>query len=73
MLYEVITDELGERVGKMPQRENVKDALRIKLNKMVEDGILPDVITFAGNGEPTLHPNFSDIIDDTIELSYNFV
>ncbi len=63
-----LNDELGERVGKMPQRENVKDALRIKLNKMVEDGILPDVITFAGNGEPTLHPNFSDIIDDTIEL-----
>ena len=27
-----------------------------------------DVITFAGNGEPTLHPEFSDIIDDSIEL-----
>ena len=29
---------------------------------------LPDVITFAGNGEPTLHPEFAEIIDDTIEL-----
>jgi wyosine [tRNA(Phe)-imidazoG37] synthetase (radical SAM superfamily) len=27
-----------------------------------------DVITFAGNGEPTLHPSFAEIIDDTIEL-----
>jgi wyosine [tRNA(Phe)-imidazoG37] synthetase (radical SAM superfamily) len=31
-------------------------------------GELPDVITFAGNGEPTLHPEFEGIIDDTIEL-----
>jgi wyosine [tRNA(Phe)-imidazoG37] synthetase (radical SAM superfamily) len=29
---------------------------------------LPDVITFAGNGEPTLHPGFQAIIDDTILL-----
>jgi wyosine [tRNA(Phe)-imidazoG37] synthetase (radical SAM superfamily) len=28
----------------------------------------PDVITFAGNGEPTLHPSFPEIVDDTIEL-----
>jgi wyosine [tRNA(Phe)-imidazoG37] synthetase (radical SAM superfamily) len=27
-----------------------------------------DVITYAGNGEPTLHPQFSGIIDDSIEL-----
>ena len=35
---------------------------------MVADGELPDVITFAGNGEPTLHPDFPSIIDDTLEL-----
>ena len=28
----------------------------------------PDVITFAGNGEPTMHPDFEAIIDDTIVL-----
>jgi len=28
----------------------------------------PDAITFAGNGEPTIHPEFAEIIDDTIEL-----
>ena len=38
------------------------------LQKMVADGTPPDVITFAGNGEPTLHPEFEQIIDDTIAL-----
>ncbi len=35
---------------------------------MVADGTPPDVITFAGNGEPTMHPEFEAIIDDTIAL-----
>ena len=35
---------------------------------MVEKGEKPDVITFAGNGEPTLHPQFEEIIEDTINL-----
>lgn len=38
------------------------------LARMVADGTPPDVITFAGNGEPTLHPDFEHIIDDTIAL-----
>ena len=35
---------------------------------MVADGTPPDVITFAGNGEPTMHPDFENIIADTIAL-----
>ena len=35
---------------------------------MVADKQLPDVLTFAGNGEPTSHPHFAEIIDDTIRL-----
>ena len=38
------------------------------LAQMVADGTPPDVITFAGNGEPTLHPDFEAIIDDTIAM-----
>ena len=38
------------------------------LQKMVADGTPPDVITFAGNGEPTMHPDFENIIVDTIAL-----
>ena len=44
------------------------DALEMKLAEMKADGALPDVITFAGNGEPTVHPQFNEIIDDTIAL-----
>lgn len=49
-------------------REDVGAMLAATLQKMVADGTPPDVITFAGNGEPTLHPDFEQIIDDTIAL-----
>ncbi len=35
---------------------------------MKEAGEHLDVITFSGNGEPTLHPDFAGVIDDTIDL-----
>lgn len=54
--------------SKRPSREQVKTDLEKQLQKMVDEGRLPDVITFAGNGEPTLHPDFAGIIDDTIAL-----
>ena len=53
-------------------REDVREALRTTLSKMAEEGQLPDVITFAGNGEPTIHPEFEGIIDDTIALRNEF-
>ncbi len=53
---------------KLPTRQNVKDALDDKLFKLKEEGVKLDVITFAGNGEPTMHPEFAGVIDDTIEL-----
>lgn len=53
-------------------REDVREALREMLAKMREEGALPDVITFAGNGEPTIHPDFESIIDDTIALRNEF-
>ena len=49
-------------------REQVRSLLELKLSQMSEQGRLPDVITFAGNGEPTMHPDFERIINDTIEL-----
>lgn len=36
--------------------------------ELQSNGVVPDNITFAGNGEPTLHPDFTGIIDDTIKL-----
>ena len=51
-----------------PTREEVAEALEKKLREMADEGQLPDVLTFAGNGEPTTHPHFAAIIDDTIRL-----
>ena len=51
-----------------PTREQVKTILRTKLTEMIRQGEIPAVITFAGNGEPTLHPDFEGILDDTIAL-----
>lgn len=53
---------------RMPSREEVAEALEKRLAQMKAEGALPDVITFAGNGEPTIHPHFAGIIDDTIAL-----
>lgn len=53
---------------KMPTREEVRKALEMQLIKMQQEGPAPDVFTFAGNGEPTLHPHFPEIIDDTLAL-----
>jgi len=52
----------------LPSRKEVYDALKKKLSEMKENNQVPDVITFAGNGEPTLHPEFPGIIDDSLEL-----
>ncbi len=52
----------------MPTREEVAEALERQLQIMQKEGTSPDVLTFAGNGEPTLHPYFAEIIDDTIAL-----
>ena len=52
----------------LPTREEVATALEEKLKNMVASNEYPDVLTFAGNGEPTIHPSFANIIDDTIAL-----
>ncbi|MCQ2238958.1 MAG: radical SAM protein [Bacteroidaceae bacterium] len=52
----------------LPTREQVYEALEKQLMDMKENGPKPDVLTFAGNGEPTAHPHFPEIIADTIVL-----
>ena len=53
---------------KLPTREEVRQALEARLQDMQANGPIPDVFTFAGNGEPTAHPQFAGIIDDTLAL-----
>ena len=61
-------NEEHEGKKRFNSRDDVRTMLRSTLSCMVEDGTPPDVITFAGNGEPTMHPDFEQIIDDTIAL-----
>ncbi|MDR0812156.1 MAG: radical SAM protein [Paludibacter sp.] len=56
------------REFRMPRPAEVQTALAETLQAMTQEGQLPDVITFAGNGEPTLHPDFEEIIDNTIAV-----
>lgn len=52
----------------LPTALQIKSALSAKLEGCLKDGIGIDSITFSGNGEPTIHPEFSDIVDIVIEL-----
>ena len=49
-----------------PTRQELSTKLAEVLFQMKTQGQVPDNITFAGNGEPTLHPDFKPIIEDTI-------
>lgn len=49
-------------------REEVRTLLEQKLAAMKANGDRLDVITFSGNGEPTLHPDFNGVVDDVIAL-----
>jgi len=64
--------EKGTVKAILPTRTEVKEMLREKLVEMRSNGKFPDVITFAGNGEPTMHPDFAAIIDDTIQVRNEF-
>ena len=58
----------GHGTTGVPSREDVARLLGEKLAAMKASGEHLDVITFSGNGEPTLHPDFEGVIDDTIAL-----
>ena len=52
----------------LPTADEVVAGLQSKLLSMKQEGIVPDVLTFAGNGEPTLHPHFPEIVDRVREV-----
>jgi len=62
------THDIEKAISHLPSRDQVYKALELKLLEMTVTRKAPDVITYAGNGEPTLHPDFPGIIDDSISL-----
>lgn len=57
---------------KLPTSSNVRAAMEDKMKHLKDSNTPLDVITFAGNGEPTMHPEFEQIVDDTIELRNSY-
>lgn len=72
--FDCVYCECGwNRDGAVPDRRfpvlsEVEAALREKMSKAAAEGIPVDSITFSGNGEPTMNPDFADIIDGTLSL-----
>jgi wyosine [tRNA(Phe)-imidazoG37] synthetase (radical SAM superfamily) len=54
---------LGRRVGDLPSAYEVTRALEAKLQDLSRADVSLDAMTFSGNGEPTLHPEFGEIVD----------
>lgn len=52
----------------IPSAEKVRNDLEAMLKKLRAEGTPVDSITFSGDGEPTLNPEFPQIIDDTLRL-----
>lgn len=65
------TEKKNDKVN-FPSGKIVGKFLENKLAEMKAQGLIPDAITFAGNGEPTLHPDFPEIIDITIAIRNNY-
>ena len=57
-------DGIAER--RFPRLAEVEAALKDKMERLADEGVKVDSITFSGNGEPTLNPDFPQIIDATL-------
>ena len=62
------TPEVLSEKPEFPSRELVSQYLEYRLQELAKENYLPQAITFAGNGEPTLHPEFPGIVADTLAL-----
>ena len=58
----------GRNDTRLPNAVEVREALEAKLKQLVADRIPVDSITFSGDGESTINPDFPQIIDDTLAL-----
>lgn len=62
-----------KNISSLPKKEVFETTLEERLKALVGTTDEPDSITFSGNGEPTLHPDFSEIIDITIRLRNQYI
>lgn len=57
----------------IPSKDAFEMTLEKRLQELAGTSDEPDSITFSGNGEPTLHPDFTEIIDITIRLRDRYI
>ena len=58
----------GKSDGRFPRLAEVEAALEEKMSKAAAEGVPVDSITFSGNGEPTMNPDFPQIVEATVRL-----
>lgn len=58
----------GKSDGRFPELKDIEAALEEKMSRAADEGVPVDSITFSGNGEPTIHPAFAQVIDVTLRL-----
>ena len=58
----------GKSDGHFPRLKEVEAALEEKMSKAAAEGVPVDSITFSGNGEPTMNPDFPQIVEATLRL-----
>lgn len=58
----------GRGDGVFPKLSDIEAALEEKMCKAAEEGVGIDSVTFSGNGEPTMHPDFAAVIDVTLRM-----
>lgn len=56
----------------LPSFNDIKTALTERISSLSESGVAVDSITFSGNGEPTIHPDFPEIVDVVLALRNRF-
>ena len=63
-----LNDEHKKEKPRLVTASEINASLQSRFEALKSGGLAPDNITFAGNGEPTLHPEFEIIVDNTIVL-----
>ncbi len=58
----------GRGDNRFPELADIERALEEKMSKAASEGVAVDSVTFSGNGEPTMHPRFPEVIDVTLRL-----
>ena len=67
-----LNEERKKNIPALFKAAEIDSSLRSRFEALKSGGLDPDTVTFAGNGEPTLHPEFETIIDNTIRLRNEF-